>query len=147
MIVAPFPATDSAEDPFTFVASTLTKTSSPRLSEYGEAVRVDKGIIHQVLLMIVLSLPSQFVISSEQVIPSPCLIVTVYEIIDAPFSLGDDQLIIMLVSLLVVYGVLGVSGAVAWSIAKVDDSLPYPIVLRASTVNSYVVPKVKPVTV
>lgn len=44
-------------------------------------------------------------------------------------------------------GALGISGSIACKVVKVEEVLLYPFVLRASTVNSYVVPKVKLVAV
>ena len=46
IIVAPLPIFDSIEVPLTFVAVTLKETLAPRLSEYGEAVKVDRGTVH-----------------------------------------------------------------------------------------------------
>ena len=65
IIVAPLPVGDASEIPLTFVTTTLASTLVFRLNEYGAAVRVDKGTVHCVAEMIVLSVPSQLIKSSE----------------------------------------------------------------------------------
>jgi hypothetical protein len=70
IIVAPCPALDTPESPLTFVAITVTNTPSPREREYGEASSTLSGIVHYVAAMIELSVPSQFVESSVNVVPS-----------------------------------------------------------------------------
>ena len=46
IIVAPLPADESRELPFTLVAKTLTYTAVVKLNEYGADVKTDKGIMH-----------------------------------------------------------------------------------------------------
>lgn len=64
MIIAPAPALEVRELPLIFEAINLTCTESPKLSEYGLAVRADKGTVHCKFARIVLSLPLQLVKSS-----------------------------------------------------------------------------------
>ena len=64
IIVAPLPADEATELPFTLVAKTLAWTLALELNEYGADVRTDKGIVHCVAETIELSDPSQLTESS-----------------------------------------------------------------------------------
>ena len=44
--MAPLPTADSIDVPLIFVAVIFTKILSPRLREYGVAVKVDRGTVH-----------------------------------------------------------------------------------------------------
>jgi hypothetical protein len=68
-------------------------------------------------------------------------------VIDAPLSAGAVQSITTFVSLFVVVGALGAEGAKACKIVTLGEGELYPTELRASTVNSYVVPRTRPVAV
>ena len=70
IIVAPEPAVDSDEVPLTFVAEILACTLEFKLKENGAAVNTDRGIVHCVADLMVLSEPSQLTVSAEYVIPS-----------------------------------------------------------------------------
>jgi hypothetical protein len=66
--------------------------------------------------------------------------------VEPPFK-GSTQLITTLSPLTVVVGAAGVLGFVEAIIAKAVEAGPYPIALCASTLNLYVFPGVRPVTV
>ena len=59
IIVAPVPAYDAGELPFSFVAKTFAEMTASLLSENGAAVSVDNGIVHLSSEIIVLSEPLQ----------------------------------------------------------------------------------------
>jgi len=62
---APEPSLDPEDEPLALVATTFAKMLSPTFKEKGEEVRVARGIVQDVVEMIVLSLPSQLLLSTE----------------------------------------------------------------------------------
>jgi hypothetical protein len=79
----------------------------------------------------------------------PGLEVTVYEVIDEPPLLpGAEKMIVASPLPRVAVPIVGASGTVAGTIELLDaDADPVPTALVAVTVNVYVVPFVRPVTI
>ena len=46
VMIAPLPALDSCEEPYIFLATTLTYTPEPHSSENGDDLNVVTGIVH-----------------------------------------------------------------------------------------------------
>ena len=74
VIMAPFPAADSAELPYAFIAITVVCTFVPQSRLNGDALRAETGTVQ---LVAVDADISQFIDSIENVVASFCLIFTV----------------------------------------------------------------------
>lgn len=61
---------------------------------YGALLRTEDGIEHDILVAIVVLVPSQYCLFSVKVIPSDCNIIIVYPVIAEPPLIGAVQLII-----------------------------------------------------
>ena len=55
VMIAPLPALDSCEEPYIFLATTLTYTPEPHSSENGEALSEATGIVQVVVRDVVMS--------------------------------------------------------------------------------------------
>jgi hypothetical protein len=76
--IALLPSADSALVPFSLVAESLAQTESYQSRLKGEARNTETGIEQDRLLKTTGSDPLQFVSSCEKLVPSTCLIDTVY---------------------------------------------------------------------
>jgi hypothetical protein len=65
IIVAPLPCSESLDSPYTFEVETVAKIESPKVKLYGVAYKVSSGIVHVSAPIMLDSVPSQYVSSSE----------------------------------------------------------------------------------
>lgn len=91
--------------------------------------------------------PSQFVLSTVNVVPSDCLIVITYDVIGEPPVLGALQLMATLFPLTAVVGAMGVSGIPDALTSNSVDSTLSPTMFLAYILNPYTTSGVSPVAV
>ena len=65
-MVAPLPSLELEESPMAFVASTLAVTGSLTSRSNGDALNCEYGIVHYLLSLIVVSLPTQLLSSANE---------------------------------------------------------------------------------
>jgi len=65
-IIAPLPKFEGKELPYTLVAITLANTDDPHGRLKGAAIRVEIETLHEVVLMVVESVPSYSAISNDE---------------------------------------------------------------------------------
>lgn len=143
-MIAPFPDAEATDVPTILIALTLAYIDDPQGKLKGVACNVDIGMEH---VSSVLAVMSHVVLSEAKVTLSLFLISTLYPVMGVEPSPGKVQVITTLLLLTAVDGADYVSGTWAARMARLDDKTEYPTVLRASTLNEYVLPEVKVATV
>ena len=130
-MIAPFPAFDSVEAPFSFIAITFAEIEEPYGKEQGAALRVETGIVHNLSVTIVPIVPLQLTESTVNVAPSPCLTLIMQAVTVAPFAVGSYQLIVTVSGANEVVGIAGAEGLSAARIVTAVEFAPYPNAFRA----------------